>query len=266
MENPRSGLLSNTWRTVNTVGNSGQKLEIGYTYASSMFLFGEETSLQLDMNSLGRKSWSNIREEKEKKQARTPQHACGFKISQNIFIVMGGLQKDRRSVTSDVFQIDMREETTEKLEPLKQRRAYHSCAPVNRTHIMVSGGKASADSHLGPILHDEVYDIAAATSREVKSTLVTPRYNHKLIVLEDSLYALGGRLADNSDASMVEKYDPVSETWSQTTSLLSNYTGSIAITEFPQSSLDCVNDCDCGVSSAHRIIGGRPTQVPFCCS
>ena len=261
MENPRSGLLSNPWKIVNMVGNDEQQFLIGYTYASSMIYLGAEASVQFDTEFLGKNRWSSRKVAKENKLVRTPLHACGCKMNQHIYIVMGGMKEDK--VTPTVFEIDLRRETTRMLEPLKQSRAFHSCAPLNSTHIMVSGGKASADSHLGPILPNEVYHMSAETSREVSTTLVSPRYNHKLIVLEDTLFAIGGRLANNSDATMVEEYDPASETWSQTTRLFSNYTGSIAVAEFPQSSLDCVHGCDCGVSRPLRIIGGSPTQVPL---
>ena len=94
--------------------------------------------------------------------------------------------------------------------------------------------------------------------------MATPRYDHSMALLGETIIALGGQDASGAEIKSVEKYNPVDGSWEvHPESLLSTSTARLAITLFPQSALDCDVGCQCGVpyQKDQRIIGGVEAEV-----
>ena len=138
-------------------------------------------------------------------------------------------------------------------------RCHHSCAAMNGSTVLISGGFHNPLDPRGSLVPDEIYDTRTGQSMEVTSFLA--RYDHRLIHLEDSIFALGGRDALGSQVSAVEKFSSSSRTWSRhPEGLLSSATGGLAVVPFPMSAVDC-NTCKCGVKRSERISEGEEVKV-----
>ena len=90
------------------------------------------------------------------------------------------------------------------------------------------------------------------------------RMNHQMVNLGQKIFGLGGqrRADDFSALDAIEVFDEDSDTWSiHSASLLSKSTEGLALTELPSSAVSCVQDCQCGVKSGARIVGGVEAQV-----
>ena len=85
------------------------------------------------------------------------------------------------------------------------------------------------------------------------------------MLLEDTVFALGGRGADGALLTSVERFDVISRTWiHHTNGLLSNTTAGLAVAALPISAVDCVGDCLCGIQGARvstRIVNSTEAKV-----
>ena len=89
-----------------------------------------------------------------------------------------------------------------------------------------------------------------------------PRYNHRLVPLGSTIHAIGGSTLEGSPVSTVENFDMATKSWSSLEKgLLSEATSGLAITSVPQSSVDCQEDCQCGVAGGTKIVGGGEAEV-----
>ena len=85
------------------------------------------------------------------------------------------------------------------------------------------------------------------------------------MTLGHKVFALGGqREASCNDSALgeIEVFNADSESWSlHSSKLLSKSTDGLAVTELPSSAVSCIQDCQCGVKSGARIVGGTEAQV-----
>ena len=67
---------------------------------------------------------------------------------------------------------------------------------------------------------------------------------------------------DGTTVDTVEVFDPKSESWSlHASNLFSKSTDDLAVTELPGSAVSCNQNCQCGVKSSARIVGGVEAEV-----
>ena len=158
-----------------------------------------------------------------------------------------------------VMRLNITEETVENLPPIKQRRAFHACEVFGRD-ILVSGG-----THGGVIVSDEVYNLATNESIVLDMNSSLRRHKHSLIRLEETIFGLGGRLANDSQTSLVKWFDWTNLSWKENAeSLLSKNSSNLAVTSFPLSAVDCHAGCTCGRVNnlgGARIVGGNEAEV-----
>ena len=88
------------------------------------------------------------------------------------------------------------------------------------------------------------------------------RYDHALIQLGDTIFALGGRDTDDSEVFTIESFDISTSSWKpHSHSLESNDTASLAVTALPRSAIDCNPGCHCGVKRDTRIVNGQEVKT-----
>ena len=148
--------------------------------------------------------------------------------------------------------------------PLRFARAQHACAIIespsaddsSQKSILVTGGVLGSSTD-----KDEMFDLTERTS-ETMDSMNIPRYNHQMVTLGQKVFAMGGVTQTQHTVKDVEVFDAGSKSWSlHSSTLLSKSTDDLAVTELPSSSVSCNKDCECGVRSGARIVGGTDAQV-----
>ena len=192
------------------------------------------------------------------------QDACLVKVTKDNFYILGGRKSSYEPATSNVFMINMKEQNVEEVGSLLHPRAQHACAIIagepsedltmTSRLILVTGGTTA---------NDEIFDVTLRSSRRVDHSMVVPRKNHKMVNIGHKIFALGGhRLTNDASLAEVEVFDPNSESWIlHTSTLLTQSTDSLAVTQLPISAVSCNQGCQCGVKAAGRIVGGEEAQV-----
>ena len=162
-------------------------------------------------------------------------------------MVLGGFKGPGRTkeLLRSVTAINVRELTAEEYPPLKHARAYHSCQVLQDGRILVSGGVGTWPPWPLTIEPDELYDPTLSTAPQVLplvSSLL--RYTHRLVRLGTTVFALGGIDGTLSELTSVKQFHPATNTWSEhPRNLLSSSTAEIAVTAFPRSAVNCVQEC-----------------------
>ena len=147
------------------------------------------------------------------------------------------------------------------------KRMKHSCEKLSENSVLVSGGKALLS---GDLLHDEIYfwEDGMSTAIEAESSLM--RFQHQLVRIEETIFALGGLTEQKKDERTVMKFkkgtcDEKGATYCWTkheTNLIFKDVANLVLTSFPQSAIDCGIQCRCGTErSKKRIIGGVESEV-----
>ena len=158
-----------------------------------------------------------------------------------------------------VLRLNITEETVEEFPPIESNRAFHACEVSDRK-ILISGGIQDE-----VVISDEVYSLTTNKSTVLNMTSSLGRYQHQLLRLEETIFALGGLLSNGSETSSVEWFDWLDMRWKQhEQSLLSENTKNLALTAFPLSAVDCLDGCRCGIAGNPgnaRIVGGTDAQV-----
>ena len=251
LEDPRSSLLSNPWTVSTSVGQLTPQSHTSFTYGRSLILIGgsQESALKLDTETLGGNwnsfslPWSN-----GTNFTRFTSSGCGVRVSKNNFLIIGGINIKTNKVTPNIVNIDIKNKVVHELPGLRVSRAFHACEVVNRTTILVTGGRTSVDDGLGSIAPDEKYNLETEISSYSNKSMVIPRYNHRLVLLGDTVFAIGGRMVNKSEAKQVERYNTETSSWELLTDgLMSQSTGDLAVATIARSSLDCDVGCSCGV-------------------
>ena len=143
---------------------------------------------------------------------------------------------------------------------LKHARTGHACEILEDGKVLISGGFSEIGKPSSSIVNDEIYDISAGSTEEVSGSI--KRYNHRLLLLEDSVYALGGQEANGAELSSVKTFDRTTNSWLlHPEALKSQATGDLAVTPFPRSAVDCTEGCKCGVKKEARIVNGHEAKV-----
>ena len=190
--------------------------------------------------------------------------ACVVKVTSDIFYVLGGRVSSDGPITSKVYSINMKEQSVQEVGSLSYTRAQHACALIpsdalSRQLILVTGGVSENSS-----VRDEIFDVALRKSKVLDNSQIVPRINHQMVALGQKVFALGGQRQSSDDSKLdeIEVFDAILESWSlHDSTLLSEATNGIAVTEFPISSVSCNQDCACGVRPGARVVGGQEPEV-----
>ena len=269
LDDPRGGLLANQWSSTSSYGIENSRYHTSYVRDNALALIGGDQKTQAKLENGEWKSF-NLRWVNGSIFSNFSSASCGLKLRNNMFMVIGGIA-DRETSSSRILNvvvtINGTDESVTELTPTKHARAFHSCVCLGDFQtVLISGGYSSTDNPNQSLVPDEVYNTVTGESQEVTASL--GRYQHHLILLEDTVFALGGRGADGALLTSVERFDVISRTWiHHANSLLSNATAGVAIAALPISAVDCVGDCLCGIQGARvstRIVNSTEAKVKFC--
>ena len=251
LEDPISSLLSNPWTVSTTVGELTPQSHTSFSHGRSLILIGgsQESALKMDVDTLGGNwnsfslQWSN-----GTNFTRFTSSGCGVRVTKNNYLIIGGINIKTKEVTSNIVNIDIKNMVVHELPGLRVGRALHACEVVDRTTILVTGGRTAVDDGPGSIAPDEKYNLTTEISSYSDKSMVIPRYNHRLVLLGDTVFAIGGRMANKSEVNQVERYSSDTSSWEVLSDgLLSHSTGDLAVATIARSSLDCDVGCSCGV-------------------
>ena len=195
--------------------------------------------------------------------------ACSVKLGIDLHIIFGGEKKvnNQQISVKQVVKINTTEEKAYELNPMNLNRVSHDCELVNSSVVLVSGGLAQRGADHSAVLPDELYNITSPG--EVIKVLAMDqslqRIQHVLIRTGDQILALGGRDSNNNVPSKIAEFNPTTNSWGDLNQELhSKETSELVVTQYPQSSLDCVRECHCGmvlVNEKERIYGGKESKV-----
>ena len=199
--------------------------------------------------------------------------ACQVKLTRNEFVLMGGVTNvlSQKTAVNTVVKINLDEETVEEMPPMNLSRVHHSCQTLKGEDvILISGGigtRPTPTVNSLTIQEDEIYNLTINTEPKVLIQAHSlGRYQHKLLRLGDSVFAVGGK--DNTTVlpSAIRVFNAVLQVWEDSRELLkSNDTGEVAVTPFPLTAVDCVEGCKCGGAASgpalSRVVGGDDTKV-----
>ena len=281
IHSPRDGLLSIKFGKETSPIKGSPHRHTSYSNGNKLVVLGGEqnTKVKLEKN-----TWKELklRWKNQTDFSGYSSAACQVKLQKNIHLLIGGVQhgKSLGQATKAVFKINITEETVEEWPPILFQRAHHSCELLDGSVVLISGGtskETTLKDRKFSIVPDELYTLGDVhknigkdqTNLSLASSL--KRFQHRLIRLEDNVFAVGGAMADKSRPSSVTMFNLTTKSWEeQAGHLLSNNTGDVAVTHFPRSSVDCIFPCQCGLSKAvnaskeeERIFNGNVAKVAF---
>ena len=279
IHSPRDGLLTIKFSKETPPIKGSPHRHTSYSHGNKLVVLGGEqnTKGRLETN-----TWNELklRWKNQTDFSGYTSAACQVKLQKNIYLHIGGVQHGIHldQATKAVLKINIDEETVEEWPPILYKRAHHSCELLNESVILISGGLpegvSSRNGNLSIVL-DELYTLEYMHENSVKNQTTLNqgsslhRFQHRLIRLEDTVFAVGGVMADRSRPSSVMMFNKDTTGWEKhTENLLSNNNGDVAVTHFPRSSVDCILDCQCGLSKAahvldedERIVNGNVAKV-----
>ena len=180
--------------------------------------------------------------------------ACSIQLTREAHLIFGGKSKQ-------VVKINTTEEIVYEMRPMEYTREAHDCQLLNKEIVLISGGLSHEG---GNILPDEVYNITTQTVVEVLSLESSlRRHHHKLIRQGEVVWALGGVDSNDEAPSKIAEFNMATNSWSEIDrELHSTNTSEIIVTHFPAASVDCVPNCECGISKRKgRISAGQEATV-----
>ena len=244
LEDPRGGLLSSR-RTVtcSQLGEEAPRYHSTFVHRNNLYLLGgqQNTLAKLENN-----VWSNINFKwiDGRSFSSLASGACSISINKNIFIVLGGFSAEAQEMLSAVSAVDVTQHTVEERPNLRQGRAFHSCEILADGRILVSGGYTNKENPNKSLAPDELYNTATGASQVLTVANSLSRYQHRLVRLEKTVFALGGRDGTGKEVASIKQFDTATNTWlDHSQALLSNSTSGMAVTAFPRSAVDCVEEC-----------------------
>ena len=183
--------------------------------------------------------------------------ACKVRLEKDTFLLIGGMSGVEKNT---IQKLDILKGTVEELDPIIERRAFHSCE-VFEGQVLITGGRRGNNT-----IADEIYNLNTSQSTILDFSSSLQRHKHQLLRLEDVIYSFGGLLSNGSQTSVVEWFDWNARVWRQHEhSLFSQHTSSLTVTPFPKSAVDCVDGCSCGKTKSSpndtRIMNGQEAQV-----
>ena len=240
LEDPRGGLLSSRLSVSSSdLGEAAPRHHITFVHGHSLYLLGGEQNTQAKLEN---GVWSNIN---FKWIDGTPfsslsSGACSISINRDLFLVLGGFSGSKQQST--VRAVNVTKQTVEERPELKHARAFHTCQILENSLVLVSGGKNPS----GSLIPDELYNpTATGTATQVLTADNSlSRYEHRLVRLEKTVFALGGKDETGQELTSIKKFDTATNTWlDHSQALLSNSTSGMAVTAIPRSAVDCVEEC-----------------------
>ena len=272
INSPRTNLLALKYSQESSSIKGSPYGHTSYVQGNKLTLLGGDQSSKATLST---DIWTklNLRWRNQTTFSSFTSAACRVKLTQDKFVLMGGLSNDKKNAVTTVLKIDLAEETVEELPPMKLGRVHHSCQIMKlegEEVILVSGGTGSrpspAGSQLG-IQMDEIYYLTGKTEPKVLSEAASlGRYQHKLLRLGDSVYAAGGKDRTKVQPSVVRVFNVDAQRWEDSSQhLKSGDTGELAVTPFPLTAVDCVEGCQCGRAASgpgsSRVVGGDEIKV-----
>ena len=264
LQDARGSLLAGAWNTTATPGELPPIFHNSFVYKRDLVLVrgNKQPALMLDMDKIGvrNSSWNQVTFIEDTNSTNGFPRSCGLKVDTNTFITFGGKNGD--DVQSTVITINMETQEAQINPPMKFARAKHGCALIKDGHrtrrVLITGGTDGS----GALVQDEVYDYVLQYSNTTSKHMTIPRYDHTMVLLNETIFAIGGRDASGDYVQLVEKYNPTDGSWeNHTENLLSTSTALLSTSLFPHSALDCDVGCRCGKPKDHRIIGGTEAEV-----
>ena len=257
---PRKGLLGMKFsKEVSPVGNS-PRWHTSYTDGNELLALGGDFQSKARLSNTAWKEL-NLRWQNGSRFSRFAIGACKVKVAKDVYILIGGFElvKESRVEMNTVLRLNITKEIVEELPSIQENRAFHACE-VSEGKILISGGTRDEKT-----LADEVYNLTTNQSTVLDFRLSLERHHHVLLLLERTIFAFGGHLANGSATAAVEWFDWIGMRWNQHEhSLLSENTTNLAVTAFPLSAVDCHAGCRCGLAGNPRnarIVGGSDAQV-----
>ena len=259
MEDPFGGIWANPWsQRITSSDSEASGYDLIYVHFSDIFLSGGHPKKQAQLKT---EEWVQLNERSFVHEKSTFSNftsaACKVYLDNNKLMLIGGISFDTNLPVDTVMTVNAANQTVLLHKSLLYPRCHHSCEVLSKTFLLISGGFSDPKNPGSSIVADEIYNMETGESQDVIRSL--GRYDHRLIRLQDSIFALGGQVASGSPVSAVEKFESSSRSWSRhPEDLLS--TGRLAVTAFPVSALDC-QDCSCGVKKSARILQGGEAEV-----
>ena len=244
LEDPRGGLLSSRLTvTCSELGEAAPRHHNTFVHGHSLHLLGGEQNTQAKLEN---GVWSNINYKwiDGRPFSSLTSGACSISINTDMFIVMGGFSGEGKEMLSKVRAVDVTQQTVEERPNLKHARAFHSCQLIEEGIILVSGGYTNKENPNKSLAPDELYKTATGTSHMLTLVNSLSRYEHRLVRLEKTVFALGGRDGTGKELASIKQFDTATYTWlDHSQALLSNSTSGMAVTTFPRSAVDCFEEC-----------------------
>ena len=267
IHSPRDGLLAVSFSQETSPIKGSPHRHTSYSDGNKLVVLGgdQNTKGRLESN-----TWNELKLRWTNQSAFSgyTSAACQVKLQKNIHLLIGGIQygKNVRHVTQAVLKINITEETVEEWPPILFKRAHHSCELLSKSVVLISGGIAEeVNSNVGnlSIARDELYTIGDIQTKDknykpqqtaLSQASSINRFQHRLIRLEDTVFAVAGASPDRSRPSSIKTFNRLTESWDELPGhLLSNNTGDVAVTPFPRSSIDCILNCKCGISKVASV-------------
>ena len=214
--------------------------------------------------------------------------ACTVQTGIDSFYIFGGaefLDNKTTAVRNTVLHINTNSLMVKTTGTMKRPRMALGCEVLNKGLILLSGGYSDATNPLQSIEPDEIFNLTHHALSSVENSQSSTgsyllsmadslnRFQHSMIRMNDKVYALGGiapnlsfaisNTSSNATTAKIKVFNEATKSWSNhEKDLKSNHTAEVVALPFPSSSLDCVPDCQCGVSSSiTRIFNGTDALV-----
>ena len=246
LEDARGGLLSSRISvTSSQLGGAAPRHHSAFTHGNTLYLLGGEQNTQARLE---KGVWNsiNLKWTDGSSFSSFTSGACSISINKDWFIVLGGFSVESQEILGTVRAVDVTQQTVEERPKLRHARAFHSCETLDDGHVLVSGGYTNKQNPRGSLAPDELYDpnSTSGPSQVLPAANSLSRYQHRLVRLEKTVFALGGRDGTGKELKSIKQFNAASSIWlDHSQDLLSNSTSGMAVTAFPRSAVDCVKEC-----------------------
>ena len=242
---PRRGLQAVTYYKAAAPVKGRPYHHTSMVQGNNLFLLGGEMNTRARMETSEWKTFDlRINEESFRNLTSS---GCVSRLTKDTFISMGGIyrQKNTQHIVSSVIKINITEQTVVKLPQMMHARSFHSCELLNSTHVVISGGSSHLEVSEANIVPDELYNTITGESEVLDIASSLARTHHRLIRLENTVFAIGGLTSDGGKPKTVKTFNTLTRSWENHSELQSHHTGELAVTAFPLSAVDCVAGCRC---------------------
>ena len=192
--------------------------------------------------------------------------SCSVQVEDDLHIVLGGITgygTQDIQIVDTVRAVNTTEDSAREIGHLKNPRAFHACEILENNLILVAGGANNIVAPESNLLNmDEAFNISGLASEDVATSI--NKYLLALLRLGDTVFALGGRVANGSEVNTVHTFDRSTSSWMLTDQTLqSQATADLAVAALPQSAVDCSAGCRCGTKRQDRIFNGTEAKVTY---